>query len=412
VSHYRVASLLAIAACGSEAPPKPPPIAAPADAAVAPAPDLAAYRAALAALEQCPRGSPESARCMETAYRKANAIWPDGVAGARLAMVTSDGKLAARALAHAVDLDDRIPLLDLVAKMREASGDRDGALAAWIDRLALRTDNQIERHAQELAGKVALPDPLQHAIPLAGPYGSLEQYCEALAADGPVRGLHASRCVPKCTGVDDGPTAATASGLEARLVATIQESEAVTGSETSCDVAIRGPDGWYVFASAFTCARCGHAAFPDDPLDKLATQAGVLKLARYASTPRFEAATSEELAFRDVVAGGSPELVVKIRSRLITTGAYDETRNDVSRSDTHELMVCGVGPSRRWSCQRPRTIASDSELVPLRDPSERAIKPQRASWTATMTLDAGHLVLHGVKQNGARPDEDIALVFP
>ena len=80
---------------------------------------------------------------METAYRKADAIWPDGVATARLAIVTRDGKIAARALAHAVDLDDRIPLLDLVAKMREASGDRDGPLAALLDCLALRSDKEV-----------------------------------------------------------------------------------------------------------------------------------------------------------------------------------------------------------------------------------------------------------------------------
>ena len=385
----RAPLLLFVLACGKSSPATPPgkPAEAKIDAAPPPkpVPDVKAYAQAIADFHACPADPP----CVDGAVERALAIWPESPAmnllkGRRLANVADAVPFAKRAL-EAADRDDRIRALELTAEALEKTGDRDGAVAAYVERLGLRSDYKMLKHVEELTGK---PLPLQRAgasaFRLGGPFPSLDFYCQALAAENPSQygGTH---CVPRCSGVDEGPAKASGGGWNVELLATIREDDAFSGTPVSCDLAIGNASGWYVLREAASCAPCGHEPFPaTTPLEQIVADPKLKGRGNYDNAPRHDAAVSEELTFRDVVPGGALELVWQMRSRSIWVGAYDEDHNDITRDDTRVAVVCGLGASGRWSCMPPVTTSSDEEMVVL---GRNAPKPERKTSQTPLKLE-------------------------
>ena len=366
-------------------------------------PDVRAYAKSLGDLRAC-----ADAACADAAIDRALSIWPDSpwanlLKGRRLADPAEAVSFARKAL-EVISRDERIAALELAGAALEKVGDRDAAVSAYAERLALGSKLALERHVERLSGKplAIVRDP---SFRLGGPLPSIDFYCQALAAENPSQygGTH---CLPGCAGVDEGPAKASGGGWKAELVATIEESDAVAGSKVSCDLAIGNASGWYVLREAATCAPCGHAPFPErTPLLEIYADPELKGRGNHDGAPRHDAAISEQLEFRDVVPGGAPELVWRMRSRTISVSAWDADRSVISRDDDRVVVVCGLGASGRWSCLPAQHVSHDQEsaFVVGDGPSI-----ERTTWQQTLKLEDGRLELIGAPEHA----RSIQLVFP
>jgi len=286
------------------------------------------YQAAIAAFNEALAAIPGDARALSelglAAYRKQD-------------FAAAEASLR-RSIAAAGDHDVKGASLYNLGRVLEDRGDKPGAIDAYRQSLGERPNATVrERLAGLDAAAAAALDPLAPRV-LLGPFADLTQFCatarRAECRGEPGEGDSEYRCDGKPIRKLDAPAA---------------PYRAVVLFNASCwfdprhdyglrkyHLAIRTKDGWFV-------ARESPATWNNRRCD--------------------EALTVRGLELTDAVAGGAPEVVLRVeRKGECTGGGGSETWTD------QYLVVAGVGASGRPSATPPILTAEHRESSDFEDP--------------------------------------------
>jgi hypothetical protein len=237
-------------------------------------------------------------------------------------------RLTKKALGFAIDVKLRGAAEYNLGIIAERRGDKPGAIAAYQRSLGARHT----RAAREALGRLdpaaaAAADPVKPKR-LAGPFRSLEEWCAKQSP--PPEGACPS---------DRGPF----EGKRARARGTGPWKEArVFGDENSgdCQIGLRTARGWYV-SDSFWCDEPSHL------------EQSVV-----------------ELAFRDVVPGGAPELILRRTDETSARESIEWEDEDGNTAPGMALMttgceahmtLCGLGADETPSCFSLQTAFADHE---------------------------------------------------
>lgn len=212
-----------------------------------------------------------------------------------------------------------------------------------------------------------------------GPYASLAEYCAAAVAAAQQKDPESDA---ECWLLDDESMAEQNQEL---LGGVLVPTGAVTlaapfptarfvavgfmGAE--CRLALETSGGWYVASLGFSCG---------DTDNRTSSKLGV-----------------DELAVRDALPGGQPELVARLNERESRSN-MDNDGLDIE-DDTDYLVLCGVGASGRPSCTRPLAVRSSItiERLPDYEPNEmnEGIEPGTRAYELRIEYAADGIVVAG-----------------
>lgn len=227
-----------------------------------------------------------------------------------------------------------------LGRIQEERGKPDEAIASYRRSLEHRLNATVKARLAKLDPAAAAVFEILGATPLKGPFVSLEAYCDQASKKAlPAR----IRCNPGDADLGEvykGPTRVAGPlppYLAVRVIASSRSPLDADGAEppppgggiTGYHLAVRTRIGWFIAEEAATTYNPG--AF------------GI-----------FEYLEVKELAMRDAIPGGAPELLLK--------SVHDRTDSNMGVNELEEysdqtLMVCGVGPADKPSCTRPIPIA-------------------------------------------------------
>lgn len=205
---------------------------------------------------------------------------------------------------------------------------------------------------------------------MAGPFATIDAYCATAIDEQRARDPEEPEVECWAVNPDDeraelmpdaalpaGPTALAPPFRTAVFVA-------VGFNGPTCAIAVETDGGWY---GATLGSACGH---------RDSRSSSHLELL--------------ELAVRDLLPGGAPELMVRLRE----AERYADLDGDGGRStiESETLRVCGVGPSGRPSCVEPIEVVRHETTVPG---ASGGRLPGNVQWERTVDYRADSIVLRG-----------------
>jgi tetratricopeptide (TPR) repeat protein len=229
-------------------------------------------------------------------------------------------KATDRSIAAAGDPELRAASFYNLGRILEAESKKVEAIDAYRRSLVLRPNATVRDRLVGLDPE-ARPDEPIAPQPLAGPFPSMNAYCEKLAKQ-----PEPEPCKP-----------AAENGIELPKVAfeaPFKELAIMLTDDERCSLGIRTPAGWFVNEDFAECRFMGGR------WDRLVTFASVQK--------------------RDVVAGEPKELVFSIEVEESYNDTADDAGEDeleITNTSYSLLMVCGAGASGKPSCT-PATMTS------------------------------------------------------
>jgi tetratricopeptide (TPR) repeat protein len=261
-------------------------------------------RGAIASFEQALVAIPDDARALSEL----------GFAAFKARDLTKARQATEQSIAAAGDPRLRAASMYNLGRILEAQDKKSEALDVYRRSLALRP-NIIVRDRVVALDPDAKPDEPIAPVELQGPFPTLEAYCAAAAQVEPDE--------PCRTSGDEVPTLPTVT-LEKpyQQLAMLQ-----TGFAQSCSLAIRTAAGWFVHEEFAECRLMG---------------------GRWDRSVSFDS-----LTLRDIVAGGTKELVLEMQTDETFNDTPPDAKDDemvISTEHTRGLLICGVGASGKPSC--------------------------------------------------------------
>jgi tetratricopeptide (TPR) repeat protein len=291
------------------------------------------YRAAMAAFEQALQHQPGAGEALsELGWAAFRAGELDrAVAATRQAMAA----LVTDNAAHAAALYN-------LGRIFEARGDAAAAVIAYRRSLRLRPHHAVEERLVKLASssgmsvyEASLPYPLQVRM-LRGPYASIKAYCKELERSASDDGATCDVNYDSASGLTGGPHRIAGPPAPYDAVE-IFASEELDGY---CNLAISVAGKWYIDERTLEC-------FSERARASIEV-------------------TARELAVRDVMPGGHPEIALRVEVVAETDPeALEEEPEVIERTATTYQVYCGVGESRRPTCTGAIAVArTESEKKP------------------------------------------------
>jgi hypothetical protein len=220
-----------------------------------------------------------------------------------------------------------------LGRIQEERGQRDEAIASYKRSLELKLNPVVKDRLAKLDAALAAAFEVLGVTNTKGPFVSVEAFCE----DWKRRALpEKTRCEPKREGLGEaykGPSSVAKPGAPYQAVRVVASSRALKGGEppeigggaTEYHLVLRTKVGFFAMEKAAATSNPGEDGIT-------------------------ESLTVKELAVRDAIQGGAPEVIFRASHYR---GDSNMAVNELEEYVNETLTVCGVGPSERPSCTRP-----------------------------------------------------------
>jgi hypothetical protein len=281
-------------------------------------------------------------------------------------------KATLESIAGAAEPGVRAASLYNLGRIEEAAGQKERAAQAYRDSLALRPNATVRARLVAVAPDTPADKALV-VMPLDGPYRSVAAWCAAWVAANPDE-----TCEPDKVMFEKETGRLRGKGVwkEVRVLQ--------VGPFESCALAVRTRAGWFVERWIAECRELGGR------WDRLVS--------------------ADEIAIRDVLPGGEPELILRLTSEMVSnitdSGAQPEAQ--VLQETTERLyLLCGIGGSGDPSCLPTLTVALD---VSFSAEPEGTATPEPEAWSVAVSPSADGIELRAERGEGSMDPEAAKLL--
>jgi tetratricopeptide (TPR) repeat protein len=281
-------------------------------------------------------------------------------------------KATLESIAGTAEPETRAASLYNLGRIEEAEGRKERAAQVYRDSLALRPNPTVRARLLAVAPNTP-PDESLVATTLDGPHSSLADWCAAYVAANPEE-----PCSPYQVMFEQqaGQLRAKGAWKEVQVLR--------VGPFEICALAVRTRAGWFVEPWIAECRELGGR------WDRVVT--------------------ADEIAFRDVLPGGDPELVLRLSSEMVSNitdpGAQPDAQ--VLQESTERLyLLCGIGASGHPSCLPPLTVAYD---VSFSAEPEGTPTPEPEHWSVALSSNSDGIELRAEKGAGSMSAEAAKLL--